>query len=152
MFLIDPEYVLRSRRAGFPLVLALLLAACGSKHAGERVYVPGVYGQSTGLRYQPKRIIYTGDGSSYVDHLRFRSYGGPTAIAAGIDQVDDCEPSCAGGTYHPVPARVTLSHLARCRGKRIYAVFKIDSPGARRYNKINPFTVDLRYMAGCRVP
>ena len=53
--------------------------------------------------------------------------------------MDDCEPSCASGTYHPVPARVTLSHVARCRGKWIYAVFEIDAPGARRYGKINPF-------------
>ena len=110
----------------------------------------GVFGPSEyGLRYRPTRIIYTGDGSSYVDHLRDRSYGGARASAVGIDQVDDCEPSCASGTYHPVPARVTLSHLARCRGRRIYAVFKIDAPGARRYGKINPFRVDLRYMAAC---
>jgi hypothetical protein len=139
-------------RACFSPVLALLLTGCGSKQAAERVYVPGVYGSSYGLRYQPTRIIYTGDGSSYVNHLRYRSYGGARAIAVGIDQVDDCKPSCGGGTYYPVPARVTLSHLAQCRGKRIYAVFKIDAPGARRYNKINPFTVDLRYMAACPAP
>ena len=28
---------------------------------------------------------------------------------------------------------------------------EIDAPGARRYGKINPFTVDLRYMAACPV-
>jgi hypothetical protein len=71
--------------------------------------------------------------------------------AVGIDQVNDCEPSCGGGTYHPVRGRVIFWHRAICRGKPIYAMFKIDAPGARRYGKKNPFTVDLRYMAACSV-
>lgn len=137
-------------------MLALLLSSgatrCGAKQADQRVYVPGVYGSSYGLRYQPAKIIYTGDGSSYVDHLHYRAYGGPRAVAVGVEQVDDCQPSCAHGTYHPVAARVTLSHLARCHGKRIYAVFKIDAPNAHWYKVINPFRVDLRYMGACPAP
>jgi uncharacterized protein YecT (DUF1311 family) len=138
-------------RIGVVFLLALALEGCESK-AAERIYVPGVFGADEyGLRYKPTKIVYTGDGSSYVDHLRYRSYGGPRAIADGIDQVNDCEPSCGGGTYHPVRARVTFWHLATCRGKRIYAMFKIYAPDARRYSKTNPFTVDLRYMAACPV-
>lgn len=115
-----------------------------------RVYVPGVFGPNEyGLEYRPRTIIYTGDGSSYVNHSRYRSYGGPRANAVGIEQVDDCRPSCAAGTYHPVPARVTLWRLGKCRGKRIYTMFEIDAPGARRYGLTNPFKADLRFMAEC---
>ncbi len=140
-------------RVGLVFVLALAFRACGTEQAGERIYVPGSFGQGGyGLRYKPTKLVYTGDGSDYVDHLHYLTYGGPRAIAVGTDQVNDCEPGCGGGTYHPVRARAIFWHLARCRGKRIYAMFKIDAPGARRYGKINPFTVDLRYMAACPVP
>jgi len=139
-------------RIGVVFLVALAFRGCGPTPAVERVYVPGSFGDGGyGMRYKPAKVIYTGDGSSYVDHLRYLGYGGPRASAVGIDQVDDCEPSCAGGTYHPVRARVTFWHLTTCRGKRIYAMFKIDAPGARPYRKTNPFTVDLRYMAACPV-
>lgn len=117
---------------------------------GKAIYVPGSFGLGGyGLRYKPTMLVFTGNGSSYVDQLRYLTYGGPRASAVGIDQVNDCEPSCGGGTYHPVRARVTFWQRTTCRGKRIYAMFKIDAPGARRYGKTNPFTVDLRYMAAC---
>jgi hypothetical protein len=117
------------------------------------VYVPAhLGGNAYGLRFRPTKIIYTGDGSSYIDHLRYTSYGGARATATGVDEVDDCSLGCAGGRYHAVPAHVVLWHLARCGGRQIYAMFKIDAPGARRYNTINPFTVDLRYGAGCPAP
>jgi hypothetical protein len=116
----------------------------------ERIYVPGVFGPNDfGLRYQPTKLIYTSDGSSYVDHLRYRTYGAATASAVGIDRVDDCKPSCAGGTYHSIRRRVTFWRIARCRGKLVYSMFKIDAPGARRYGITNPISRDLRPMIGC---
>ena len=115
-----------------------------------RLYVPGVFGpDEVGLRYKPAKLIYTGDGSSYLERLKYRSYGRSRAVAVGVDEVDDCDPSCATGSYHPVPARLTFSRRAECRGKRVYTKLRIAAPGARRYGKIDPFTVDLRYMAGC---
>jgi hypothetical protein len=133
-----------------PRSLTIVVGEKGSGRPGERVYVPGVFGPSEiGLRYKPTRIIYTGDGSSYVDHLRYHSYGSARAIAVGIDEVDDCDPSCSDGTYHRVNARVTFSRRAECRGKRVYTLLTIDAPAGARYGKINPFTVDLRYIAGC---
>jgi hypothetical protein len=134
-----------------PRSMTIVVGESGSGQAGERVYVPGVFAPNEiGLRYKPTRIIYTGDGSSYVDHLRYRSYGGARAIAVGIDEVDDCDPSCSDGTNHPVSARVTFLRRAECRGKPVYTLIKIDAPAAgARYGKINPFTVDLRYIAGC---
>jgi uncharacterized protein YecT (DUF1311 family) len=54
---------------------------------GKPIYVPGSFGRGGyGLRYKPKMLVYTGDGSSYVDELRYSTYGGPRASAAGMSR------------------------------------------------------------------
>jgi hypothetical protein len=126
-----------------------------SPHSAKTL-VPGVYvgrkgwpSTRYGLRYRPTNIIYAGDGSSYVDHLRYLQYGGARALATGIDQVANCKPDCARSGHHPLPARVTLWRVTTCRGKRIYAMFRIDDIADKKYGMIRPFTTDLRDSIGC---
>src|SRR5919206_4619957 len=63
------------------------------------------------LRVRPAKISYTGDGTGIVGgfdgtsarhpgHLRWLSYTRRDGRARGLLWLDDCEPSCAEGTFH----------------------------------------------------
>jgi hypothetical protein len=75
------------------------------------------------LRVRPATISYTGDGTGIVGgfdgtsvrrpgHLRWLSYTRRDGRARGLLWLDDCEPSCAEGTFHATPVRV---HVWRAR-------------------------------------
>ena len=69
------------------------------------------------LRVRPAKISYTGDGTGIVGgfdgtsarhpgHLRWLSYTRRDGRARGLLWLDDCEPSCAEGTFHATPVSV----------------------------------------------
>jgi hypothetical protein len=58
--------------------------------------------------YRPARVVIAcGDGTFYVDHIRWSSWTGKGATGAGTGHVNDCRPSCARGRFHSYPG-VTL--------------------------------------------
>ncbi len=70
---------------------------------------------------RPAQIVYTGDGSGVLGGFsgtgpfpRFGSLSWSTwsrrqATGTGAVWLDDCEPSCAQGTFHPYAVRVRAS-------------------------------------------
>ncbi|MEV7612555.1 hypothetical protein [Streptomyces sp. NPDC089799] len=54
-------------------------------------------------------VLACGDGNNRLVDLKWNHWGAQTATARGIDMVNDCEPNCAGGTFHSYPVEVTLS-------------------------------------------
>ena len=99
-------------------VAALCLAGVALAFHG-RVYVAS--NGCTGHAYQPTTIIIAcGTGQFYVSNLKYRSYGGATAIATGRLHLDDCNPNCAQGAFRSYRGRVRLSQVAACRGRLYY--------------------------------
>jgi hypothetical protein len=90
--------------------------------------------QSGGSQYmavKPKQITVSGDGSGYVDGLRWTDWGTPRTTATGTLRVDNCVPNCAQGTFTGYPATVTLAGLKEYQGGMSgYSTIVVQSPAA----------------------
>jgi len=65
-------------------------------------------------------IIACADAGSGVEHLVWRSWGGPVAQGSGFAFANDCEPSCVAGGMHHAAAEMYVSRLRKCGGKLQY--------------------------------
>jgi hypothetical protein len=75
--------------------------------------------------------IACGDGNYALESLRWSSWGGSTATAAGAAVVNDCIPYCAKGHFHRYAVRVTLGRVIRCTGGRRYGLASVSFLAAR---------------------
>jgi hypothetical protein len=58
---------------------------------------------------RPGGYVFTcADANSYLTGLRWASWAGADAFAAGTDAFNDCVPSCVEGHFHRFPALVVL--------------------------------------------
>ncbi|MFF8595063.1 hypothetical protein ACF061_27155 [Streptomyces sp. NPDC015220] len=53
-------------------------------------------------------ILACGDGNSRLLSLHWSKWSGRTALAKGVNAVNDCKPYCAAGTFHSYPVVVRL--------------------------------------------
>lgn len=83
------------------------------------------------MKTRPGTILTSGDGSTYVYKLVWSGWGGATTTATGLMEVDNCTPTCAGGTFTGYPATVTATGLTSYSGgEQAYATFSISAPAA----------------------
>jgi hypothetical protein len=84
------------------------------------------------MHAEPPQIIVSGDGSAFVGGLTWTGWGSSGATGSGTLKLDNCEPSCAQGTYTPYQATVTLSGLAPygSAGQQGYADMTVSAPGS----------------------
>ncbi|OIK23534.1 hypothetical protein [Streptomyces malaysiense] len=54
-------------------------------------------------------ILACGDGNSRLKGLHWTSWGSGGATGTGTNWVNDCQPYCAAGTFHPYPVVIRLS-------------------------------------------
>jgi Protein kinase domain len=92
------------------------------------------------MEVRPDQITDSGDGSGYVKDLVWTNWGGSQATATGTEEVDNCNPSCAQGTFTGYPATVTLAGLTPYgTGLEAYSTIVIQSPAA---NLTETYTTD----------
>jgi hypothetical protein len=53
-------------------------------------------------------ILACGDGNSVLTKLNWTNWTDQTAVAEGMNAVNDCKPYCAAGTFHSYPVTVRL--------------------------------------------
>ncbi|MFE9453724.1 hypothetical protein [Streptomyces sp. NPDC006739] len=53
-------------------------------------------------------ILACGDGNSRLTALHWSQWGPSGAKAVGVNVVNDCDPYCAAGRFHPYPVTVRL--------------------------------------------
>ena len=89
------------------------------------------------MEIRPTQIVDSGDGSGYVKDLVWTGWGAPEAHATGVQEIDNCVPSCANGTYSGFPATVTVAGLTPYgAGLEGYATIVIQSTtGSATYTK-----------------
>lgn len=75
-------------------------------------------GHGSPFAVKPAQIVYTGDGSGVLGgfsgtgryprfgRLSWSSWNRRQALGSGAVWLDNCEPSCAGGTFHPYAVNV----------------------------------------------
>jgi hypothetical protein len=52
-------------------------------------------------RYRPVRIVIAcGDGTFYLDHIRWAAWNDSRANGIGTAHLNDCRPNCAAGHFH----------------------------------------------------
>lgn len=108
------------------IVLVVATVAAGiAAAAASASPAPGFLGcfayakPSHSLLVRPTRIqAACGDGNFYFATLKWSTWAGTSAHATGTAHQNDCTPYCAAGHFHAYPARVTLSAVKACHGKR----------------------------------
>lgn len=120
------------RRSTTILVAAAAsLAAGGAIASAAPLPVSPTYVQATaayhGLQVRPANITYTGDGTGFLGGanarhrsagIRWRKWTNHIALGRGFNQLDNCRPSCAGGTFHAFRVKIELWR-PRTLGRRL---------------------------------
>ena len=103
------------------LALALVLPAAAVAR------LPAVLTQEKPeFQVKPATISYTGDGTGliggldgssvrHLGHLDWTRYTRRQGTARGLVWLDDCEPDCADGAFHPYKVRVRVSSPSHAR-------------------------------------
>ncbi|MEU9102119.1 hypothetical protein [Streptomyces sp. NPDC048361] len=55
-------------------------------------------------------LIACGDGNNGLVDLHWTQWGPASAVAQGVDKVNDCVPYCAAGRFHSYPVTVRLDN------------------------------------------
>ncbi len=93
--------------AAAALAFALALAGAAS---GASTSTP-VYRNCGKRVIRPRSIIVTcADAGYQLRSLKWKSWGGRTAVATGLAWVNDCKPYCAAGRFHSYRVLVRLDH------------------------------------------
>jgi hypothetical protein len=90
----------------------------------------------------PSQIVDSGDGSGYVKDLVWSNWGGQQATATGVEEIDDCNPNCAQGSFAGYAATVTVAGLKPYgTGLEGYSTIVIEAPGAENTSTFTTDTV-----------
>ena len=87
----------------------------------------------------PRQIVVTADGSVAYSDLIWTGWGSDRAVGRGRAGVNDCDPSCAGGTTQFEPVTVIASDPGLCNGMKYYFTIRVRRPsGAEDSAKVTP--------------
>jgi hypothetical protein len=93
------------------LTVCTLVAPAAGAASRRDTYVLAECGR---LRRTPALIEFGCSGGFYVDHLTWFRWRRFRAVGGGLFHMNDCDPSCAGGTYHTEWGHIWLRNRARC--------------------------------------
>ena len=94
------------------------------------------------MKARPSQIIDSGDGSGYVKNLVWSNWGAQEATATGVEEIDDCNPNCAQGSFAGYAATVTVAGLKPYgTGLEGYSTIVIEAPGADNTSTFTTGTV-----------
>ena len=90
-----------------------MVAPCGSEQAIE-----------------PSSIVLAcADGNARLQNLVWSAWGQDEAQAGGDYVINDCTPSCAGGTFHQYPGTVILGDVGNVRGTDYFTALTVQFSG-----------------------
>lgn len=75
--------------------------------------------------------VACGDGNVRVVRLRWSEWNAAGAVGTGTWQHNDCSPSCAAGSFHDFPVRLTLDQPMGDGPRRFFGHVVADFPAAR---------------------
>ncbi len=102
------------------VVAAMGFAAADASAAGTLPVSPTFLNASAadnGLQVKPVRITYTGDGTGFLggasarkqnSDIQWTRWTTRVALGTGFNQLNNCNPSCAGGTYRGYRVKIEL--------------------------------------------
>ena len=78
-------------------------------------------GASAAAAQHPATLELTGDGTLFVQHVQWSSWGGPTATGSGDAEYHGCSPNCASAPVHTALVSIRMSGIRTCGGRQYYA-------------------------------
>lgn len=91
------------------------------------------------LKVKPTSITYSGDGSAFFagapkpNHrakpLNWSSWTSAGGQGSGFNWLNDCDPNCAGGTFHRFAVKLDAYRPRRVGGHRIFTRMKVTYTG-----------------------
>lgn len=117
---------------------SLLLPATAS---ARNVWLPSapVFGRrpvlvnDLALQRNPQLLMLSGDGSAYIDKVRWQDWGQSTATATGTFVANGCRPDCAGShLYYRYTAQIVATTIRRHWKHPVYSTLTIQLPAAAR--------------------
>jgi hypothetical protein len=94
-------------------VAAMSLLGVGAAVAGQETWVSGR--DCSHLAQEPRKILFAcADGGYYADHLEWSSWEVRRAEGRGVFHFNDCDPNCAGGTFHRRTGGIVLHDRTWC--------------------------------------
>lgn len=133
------------RKLALAAALVLAVAAAASAAGSHRVYLPACTATAK-ASYKPHRVVLAcADANAFVKRIQWSHWGADRAHGHGTARVNDCNPSCAQGTFHSYPVRLTATRPRRCSSgkrewKRLRYVFPKKRPAgyAKRNSEKRP--------------
>lgn len=110
----------------------------------QHIYFYALFGAEAQPEERPGRIVFAGDGTNFITRLHWQGWGGPIAVATGIDHSDNCTPNCIGGHFQSIPGQVTLYRPGPHLGRHMYLCYRLaflarsPVPGYGYCNKADP--------------
>lgn len=97
-----------------------------------RVYSFGCAGEAPPTLAPASVPVACGDGSAVLTHLNWSSWTDTEASGRGVLELNNCEPSCAAGTFSPSTATVTLSDpmASRTQGE-VFSLLAVSADDGR---------------------
>lgn len=80
---------------------------------------------------RPNTLELTGDGTLYVGHVQWTSWGGDTATGTGTASYHGCTPNCASAPVSTASVSIRLSNVRICSGRRYYAALTLTLPSGK---------------------
>jgi hypothetical protein len=152
-----------ARQLGLRLVLALAVGALlvlglTASRASARTKLPRAPTElNTGakdLAVRPQDIYYTGDGTGLLtgstlrSGIRWSSWTAGTALGTGENQINNCKPSCAGGTFTAYPVRLEMWKPATLHGVLVFTRLTLWYTGRRPAGEPAHYTFTDLYSGG----
>jgi hypothetical protein len=97
------------------VLLLTLIPVAGASEAEARPRRTLVTKDCLHLGARPSSIVFAcADGGFLVRRLEWRSWHRRSAFAHGVFHQNDCDPNCAGGTFHRMTGTLRLTHRRWC--------------------------------------
>ncbi len=141
--------------------LLAVLTVAGAARAASSPPLPlsPAYLNATGayLQVEPARITYTGDGTGVLggasartgsSAIHWTSWTAARAKGTGYNQLNDCRPDCAGGTFHLFRVRIELWRPRRIAGRLVFTRLTIVYTGRRPGGEPRHYTFTDVYRRG----
>jgi hypothetical protein len=84
-------------------------------------------------------MIACADGGNILEHLKWTVWSTTVALATGIQEINDCEPSCAAGKFHSYPVTVKLDRVISGQFARLRITYTARRPPGIRTIVTYPF-------------
>jgi hypothetical protein len=108
-----------------PLALLFALLMAIPPASAGRTAETAITHNCQDFKVKPSRILFAcGDGNYYATSLRWSSWATRKAQGRGVFHFNDCDPDCAGGTFHRRAGDIVVKKLLLCSEDDGIYVFK----------------------------